>query len=357
MLRRGQRAWLWRGPRSTGRVQGVSCVTVELPGIAEVRAAASRLAAVAVRTPLLNFPWLDEHLGGRVFLKAETFQRTGSFKFRGAWNRLVQLSPAQRARGVVAFSSGNHAQGVAEAASLLSMPATLVMPTDAPFIKQAATRALGGQVVLYQRGLESREALAARLAEQGGAVLVPAFDDPQVIAGQGTVGLEMAEDLTALGLTPDLAVICAGGGGLTAGCALALCETFPEVAVYTAEPEACDDHRRSFVSGQRERNAEEGGSICDALLAPMPGELTFAINARRCRGGFAVSDEQVRATMRLAFERLKLVLEPGGAVALAALLYRVGPLDGRVAVATLSGGNVDPELFAACLSAPASAVG
>ncbi|MCC5862477.1 MAG: threonine/serine dehydratase [Gammaproteobacteria bacterium] len=332
-------------------------MTVELPDVAEVRAAAARLAGVAVRTPLLNFPWLDERLGGRVFLKAETFQRTGSFKFRGAWNRLVQLPAEARARGVVAFSSGNHAQGVAEAARLLGLPAIIVMPTDAPAIKQAATRALGAEVVLYQRGRESREAIAARLAAERGATLVPAFDDPQVIAGQGTAGLEIAEDLAALGLAPDLAVICAGGGGLTAGCALALCDAFPEVAVYTAEPEACDDHRRSFISGRRERNAEEGGSICDALLSPMPGELTFAITARRCRGGFAVSDDEVRATLRLAFERLKLVLEPGGAVALAALLHRVGSLEGRVAVATLSGGNVDPELFAACLSAPAAGAG
>ncbi|TVQ45005.1 MAG: threonine/serine dehydratase [Gammaproteobacteria bacterium] len=332
-------------------------MTVELPDVAEVRAAAARLAGVAVRTPLLNFPWLDERLGGRVFLKAEIFQRTGSFKFRGAWNRLVQLPAEARARGVVAFSSGNHAQGVAEAARLLGLPATIVMPTDAPAIKQAATRALGAEVVLYQRGRESREAIAARLAAERGATLVPAFDDPQVIAGQGTAGLEIAEDLAALGLAPDLAVICAGGGGLTAGCALALCDAFPEVAVYTAEPEACDDHRRSFISGRRERNAEEGGSICDALLSPMPGELTFAITARRCRAGFAVSDDEVRATLRLAFERLKLVLEPGGAVALAALLHRVGSLEGRVAVATLSGGNVDPELFAACLSAPAAGAG
>ncbi len=330
-------------------------MTVEPPGMAEVRAAASRLAGVAVRTPLLNFPWLDERLGGRVFLKAETFQRTGSFKFRGAWNRLVQLPEGARARGVVAFSSGNHAQGVAEAARLLGMPATLVMPGDAPAIKQAATRALGAEVVLYERGRESREAIAARLAGERGATLVPAFDDPDVIAGQGTAGLEIAEDLTALGLVPDIAVTCAGGGGLTAGCALALCDVFPEIAVFTAEPAACDDHRRSFISGQRERNAEEGGSICDALLAPMPGELTFAINARLCRGGFAVSDAEVRATMRLAFERLKLVLEPGGAVALAALLHRVGDLDGRMAVATLSGGNVDPVLFADCLTPPAAA--
>lgn len=332
-------------------------MTIELPDVAEVRAAAARLAGVAVRTPLLNFPWLDERLGGRVFLKSEIFQRTGSFKFRGAWNRLVQLPAEARARGVVAFSSGNHAQGVAEAARLLGLPATIVMPTDAPAIKQAATRALGAEVVLYQRGRESREAIAARLAAERGATLVPAFDDPQVIAGQGTAGLEIAEDLAALGLAPDLAVICAGGGGLTAGCALALCDAFPEVAVYTAEPEACDDHRRSFISGRRERNAEEGGSICDALLSPMPGELTFAITARRCRAGFAVSDDEVRATLRLAFERLKLVLEPGGAVALAALLHRVGSLEGRVAVATLSGGNVDPELFAACLSAPAAGAG
>ena len=326
---------------------------VRLPDANDVVAAARRLAGVAVRTPLLQAPWLDAELNGRVFLKAEIFQRTGSFKFRGAWNRLVQLDACARARGVVAFSSGNHAQGVAEAARLLGMAATIVMPADAPAIKIANTRALGAAVVLYDRLRERREAIAARLADEQGATLVPAFDDPHVIAGQGTTGLEIAEDLAALNLTPSLAIVGASGGGLTAGCALALKSRFPSVDVYTAEPAGLDDHRRSFVSGTHERNDASARSICDALLAPTPGELTFAINRRLCAGGYAVSDAEVDATMRLAFARLKIVLEPGGAVALAALLYRVGDLAGQCAVVVLSGGNVDAHAFAACVTAEA----
>ena len=323
-----------------------------LPDVNDVVAAANRLAGVAVRTPLLQAPWLDAQLNGRVFLKAEIFQRTGSFKFRGAWNRLVQLDSSARARGVVAFSSGNHAQGVAEAARLLGMNATIVMPADAPAIKIANTRALGADIVLYDRLRERREEIAARLTEKRGATLVPAFDDVDIIAGQGTAGLEIAEDLAALDITPDLAIICAGGGGLTAGCALALKSRFPKVDVYTAEPAGLDDHRRSFLSGAPALNDAASRSICDALLAPMPGELTFAINRRLCAGGYAVSDAEVAATMRLAFARLKLVLEPGGAVALAALLHRVGDLAGQCAVVTLSGGNVDADMFAACITDP-----
>lgn len=328
-----------------------------LPEAADVHAAARRLAGVAVRTPLLNFPWLDERLNGRVFLKAEIFQRTGSFKFRGAWNRLVQLDEAARARGVVAFSSGNHAQGVAEAARLLGLRATIVMPADAPAIKRENTRALGAEVVLYDRLRESREQIAARLAEETEATLVPAYDDPDIIAGQGTVGLEIADELAALGLVPAQVLVCAGGGGLTAGCALALTAHFPEVAIFTAEPEGLDDHRRSLRSGRREVNDAKARSICDALLAPTPGELTFAINRRLLAGGHAVSDAEVAATVRLAFERLKLVLEPGGAAALAALLFRVGDLAGECAAVTLSGGNVDPALFSQCLAATPGAAG
>jgi len=325
---------------------------VRLPDANDVTAAATRLAGVAVRTPLLHSPWLDARLNGRVFLKAEIFQRTGSFKFRGAWNRLVQLDAAARARGVVAFSSGNHAQGVAEAARLLGMAATIVMPADAPAIKIENTRALGATVVLYDRLRERREEIAARLADEHGATLVPAFDDPHIIAGQGTAGHEIAEDLAALALTPDLAIICAGGGGLTAGCALALKSRFPTVDVYTAEPTGLDDHRRSFAAGARVSNDAASQSICDALLAPAPGELTFAITRELCAGGYAVSDAEVAATMRLAFARLKLVLEPGGAVALAALLHRVGDLAGQCAVVTLSGGNIDAAMFAACITDP-----
>ncbi len=323
-----------------------------LPNAAEVEAAARRLAGVAVRTPLLELPVLNNHVNGRVFLKAEMFQRTGSFKFRGAYNRLVQLSPEESARGVVAFSSGNHAQGVAEAARLLGIAATIVMPADAPAVKLANTRALGAEVVVYDRRLESREDLATRLAAERGAVLVPSFDDYHIIAGQGTAGLEIAEDLQRRGVTPGRVLICAGGGGLTAGCALALKARFPDTAIYTVEPADWDDHRRSFASGQREQVAGDAPvSICDALLSPSPGELTFRINRALCAGGLSVSDAEVMQAVAWAFTRLRLVLEPGGAVALAGLLMRKVDLDGGSVVVMCSGGNIDPAMLMRCLDA------
>jgi threonine dehydratase len=320
-------------------------VEMALPTAADVDAAARRLAGVALRTPLVASPVLDQLTGGRVFLKAETLQRTGSFKFRGAYNKLSSIPQAQRRGGVVAYSSGNHAQGVAAAARILGMPAVIVMPRDAPRPKRERTAALGGEVVLYDREREDREAIARKIAEQQGAVLVPPYDDALIIAGQGTAGREIVEDLAAASLAPDVIVVCASGGGLTAGIALAVKARVPAARLYTAEPQNFDDHARSFKSGRRESNAAISGTICDALMARMPGELTFAINRTLVGDGVVVSDEEVGAAVAFAFRELKLVVEPGGAVALAALMSGKLDVKGKVAVAVLSGGNVDPELF------------
>src|SRR5499426_3156222 len=251
-----------------------------LPTAADVDAAARRLAGIALHTPLINSPVLDALTGARVFLKAETLQRTGSFKFRGAYNKLSQIPPAQRANGVVAYSSGNHAQGVAAAAQLLGMPAVIVMPSDAPRPKRERTAALGAEIVLYDRDREDRAAIARAIAEKRGAVLVPPFDDPMIIAGQGTAGREVVEDLAALGLVPDVVVIGASGGGLIAGIALAIKSRVPGAKFYSAEPEGFDDTARSFKSGKREVNARMSGTICDALMTNTPGAITFEINRK-----------------------------------------------------------------------------
>ncbi|HTV27214.1 MAG TPA: threonine/serine dehydratase [Xanthobacteraceae bacterium] len=318
---------------------------VPLPTVADVDEAARRLDGVALRTPLLTSAVLDAMTGGRVFLKAETLQRTGSFKFRGAYNRLSAIPMERRAGGVVAYSSGNHAQGVAASARLLGMPCVIVMPSDAPRAKRERTAAFGAQIVLYDRAREDREAIAEAIAAERGATLVPPYDDALIIAGQGTAGREIVDDLNALGLKPDVVVVTASGGGLTAGIALAVKARVPTAAVYTAEPQGFDDHARSFRSGQREQNAALTGTICDALMARMPGKLTFAINRSLVGAGVVASDEEVAAAVAFAFAELKLVVEPGGAVALAALMTRKIDITGKVAVAVLSGGNVDPELF------------
>jgi threonine dehydratase len=315
------------------------------PAFADIEAAAQRLRGVAVRTPLLHSPVLDDLVGAQVFLKAETLQRTGSFKFRGAYNKLSSIPPERRAAGVVAYSSGNHAQGVAAAARLFGMPAVIVMPADAPRRKRERTAALGADIVLYDRDREDRAAIAAGIVRERGATLVPPFDDPFIIAGQGTAGLEILDDLTALGLTPDLAVIGASGGGLSAGIALAMKTRVPEAEFFTAEPEGFDDTLRSFKSGRRERNARMSGTICDALMTETPGALTFPITSKLIGQGVVASDAEVGRAVAFAWRELKLVVEPGGAIGLAALLARKLDVKGKVAVAVLSGGNVDADLF------------
>ncbi len=313
----------------------------EIIGIEDIEAAAARLAGVARRTPLLASEALDAQVGGRLLIKPEPLQRTGSFKFRGAYNTIAQLPPGP----VVAYSSGNHAQGVALAARLLGRDATIIMPADAPAIKKANTERLGATLVLYDRHAEDREAIGREIAERTGAQLVKPYNDPRIMAGQGTVGLEMALDARALGIVPDAAIVCCGGGGLIAGTATALRHHFPKIAVYSAEPAGFDDTARSLRSGKRETNTPGATSICDALLAPMPGELTFAVNRWLLAGGLAVDDRAVLEAMRQAFLELKVVVEPGGAIALAAAL--VGALDcrGKTVLVVLSGGNVDPARF------------
>jgi threonine dehydratase len=315
------------------------------PTLADVENAARRLEGVAVRTPLLESPLLNAQLGGRLLVKAESLQRTGSFKIRGAYNRLSCLEPAQRAVGVVAYSSGNHAQGVAHAAQLLGVPATIVMPADAPALKIANTRAYGAEVVLYDRYRESREAIGERLGRERGAVVVPPFDDPDIIAGQGTVGLEIVDQASAMGARLDAVLAAASGGGLVAGIALAVTAKSPGTKIYCAEPSALDDHARSLASGRRESNDPAARSICDALLAPTPGEITFAINSRRLAGGVVASDDEVKRAMAIAFQHFKLVVEPGGAVALAAVLHGRVAISGRTVAVVASGGNVDVATY------------
>jgi threonine dehydratase len=316
-----------------------------LPTAADVERAAQRLAGVALHTPLVASPVLDALTGGRIYLKAETLQRTGSFKFRGAYNKLSSIPPERRAGGVVAFSSGNHAQGVAHAAKLLDMPAVIVMPRDAPRPKRERTQAFGAEVVLYEREREDREAIARDLAARRGATLVPPYDDPMIIAGQGTAGREIVDDLALEGVTPDVVIVNASGGGLTAGIALAVKARAPAARLYTAEPQGFDDHARSFRSGKRETNSAASGSICDALMSPSPGKMTFEINRALVGEGLTASEEEVARAVAFAFRELKLVVEPGGAVGLAALISGKVDVSGKVAVAVLSGGNVDPELF------------
>ena len=320
--------------------------TTILPTATDIEAAAKRLSGVAVRTPLINAPVLDERLGARVFLKAETLQRTGSFKFRGAYYKISSIPEERRRAGVVAYSSGNHAQGVAAAARLLGMPATIVMPSDAPLLKRQRTLALGAEVVLYDRNTQDRAAIAKKLVTERGATLVPPYDDPLIIAGQGTIGVEIVEDLARLSLKPEIVVVGASGGGLAAGISLGVKARVPSAKFYTVEPEGFDDTLRSFKSGQREHNERMSGSICDALMSNTPGELTFPITRDLIGAGITASDTEVARAVRYAFEELKLVVEPGGAIGLAALLAGKLDVKGKVVVGILSGGNVDAELFA-----------
>ncbi|EKE45356.1 pyridoxal-phosphate dependent enzyme [Oceaniovalibus guishaninsula JLT2003] len=312
-----------------------------------IRAAADRAAGVVRRTPMLSSPRLDAIAGRRVLVKAESLQQTGSFKFRGGWAAVSALDPKTRRRGVLACSSGNHAQGVAMAARMHDAPAVIVMPADAPRSKIDGTRALGGEVVLYDRATEDRDAIAADLAHRRDLTLILPFDDPQVIAGQGTVGLEIAEEAGRDGRADVL--VCCGGGGLASGVALALEAEAPGLRVRTVEPAGFDDVARSLSAGRIVRNGRLSGSRCDAILTPQPGALTFPILQRLCGPGMAVTDDEAMQAMALAFAHLKLVLEPGGAVALAAALFRPQSVTGDTVICVATGGNVDACAFTVAL--------
>lgn len=319
----------------------------------DIEAAAARLQRVAIATPLLQGTSLDDRVGGTLLLKPECWQRTGSFKIRGAYNRLSLLPAEAAARGAVAWSSGNHAQGVAAAGRLLGIHTAIVMPLDAPRAKLENTRRLGGEVITYDRYSGDREKIARAVAAERGAELVPSFEHPDVIAGQGTVGLEIASQSVELGFTPDQVVIPCGGGGLTAGCAIALRSRWPDLDIIVAEPEFYDDTTQSLQSNKRVHVPTTAPSLCDALLTEAPGELTLEIMRRHVAGGVVVSDAEVKAAMRVAFRELKLVVEPGGAAALAAVLgERIATRD-RVTVVVLSGGNVDFDVFSAIQLGPA----
>ncbi len=310
--------------------------------INDIRAAQARLAGHARRTPLLTSPFLDAIAGRRVWVKAECLQHTGSFKFRGAWSALTALP--EGARGVIACSSGNHAQGVALAARMRGLEAVIVMPRDAPTIKIANTRALGAEVVLYDRAREDRDAIATRVAAERGLILIPPFDHRQVIAGQGTTGLEIAQDAHALGLSNAQVLVCCGGGGLSAGIALALEAEAPQMQVRTVEPEGFDDVAASLRAGAVVTNPTRAG-LCDAIVTPAPGRLTWPILKRLCGPGLVVPDTDTLRAMGQAFARLKLVLEPGGAVALAAALFQPDQIAGEDVIVIASGGNVDSAVF------------
>jgi threonine dehydratase len=320
-----------------------------MPEFQDIEAAQARLVGFAVRTPVLESPRLNEIAGGRVLVKAECLQRTGSFKFRGAWNLISQLDKSSAPGGVVAFSSGNHAQGVAAASQIRGLPALIVMPSDTPGIKQDNTRAYGGEVVTYDRATESREAIAAGYVTARGAVLVPPFEHKDIIAGQGTAGLELAEAASLRGVALDDVLVCCSGGGLTAGIALAMEEKSPGTRVHSVEPQGFDDYARSLKSGRIEKNPRASGSICDALMSVSPGAITFAVNKRLLGEGLTVTDAQAAEAVRFAFTELKLVLEPGGAVALAAVLSGKIETKGRAVGVIASGGNCDAETFARIL--------
>ena len=326
--------------------------TPKLPTHDDVQAAHRRIAPHIVRTPMLRHPLLDQRTGGRILIKPEPLQRTGSFKLRGATNAILQLTEAERRQGVVTHSSGNHGQATAAAAASVDAHATVFMPNDAPAIKVESTRRWGAEIIRYHRNTDDREALAGAHAARSGAVLVPPFDHAGVIAGQGTLALELIDDARAAGLTMDALLACTGGGGLIAGCALAIEGASPTTRVYAVEPEGWDDTARSLAQGERLENAPGGSTLCDALLSKMPGRITFALNQSRLAGGVWVSDAEVLAAIAFAFSHLKLVVEPGGAVCLAALL--AGKFDARDQVVgiVLSGGNVDPAVFGRALALP-----
>jgi threonine dehydratase len=316
-----------------------------MSNIEMINAAAIRAKGIVRRTPLLSSPFLDEIAGRRVFVKAECLQHTGSFKFRGAWSALSGMSSADRTKGVLASSSGNHAQGVALAAKMHGVPAVIIMPSDAPKQKIDNTRALGAEVVLYDRSGEDRDVIGAKLEAERGLVLVKPFDNVFVIAGQGTTGLEIAEQAKEQGIESAQVLVPCGGGGLTSGISIALAANAPDMVVRPCEPEGFDDAIRSLKSGKIEENAQRSGSICDAIVTPSPGEMTFPVMKKLCQPGVAVTEQECLMAMAHAFARLKIVIEPGGAVALATALFHSDKLPNGDVIAVASGGNVDAGMF------------
>lgn len=324
---------------------------MSLPTHDDVRAAALRIAPHIVRTPMLRHALLDQLTGGTILVKPEPLQRTGSFKLRGATNAALRLDAGQRKAGVVTHSSGNHGQATACAAAMLGIPALIAMPSDAPGIKVESTRRWGAEITFFDRKTTDRETLAETLATERGGIVLPPFDHPDVIAGQGTLALELFEDAAAAGLTLDALAVCTGGGGLIAGCALAAEGASPATRVFAVEPEGWDDTKRSLEAGTRIANDGKGETICDALLSMRPGAITFAVNQPRLAGGVVVTQAEVFRAMRFAFEHLKVVAEPGGAVALAAVLAGKVDAKGKTVGVVISGGNVDPAVFARALAA------
>lgn len=318
--------------------------------IETVRDAARQIRNVVVQTPLIENPTLNEIAGGRVFVKAECLQHTGSFKFRGAYNRLSRLDAHERKQGVLAFSSGNHAQGVALAAKLLGIKATIVMPQDAPKLKLDATRGYGADVVLYDRYTEDREEVARSIAGDSGITVVPPYNDPFIMAGQGTAGLEVTEELSRLGVQPDQALVNCGGGGLASGFFTAMCDSFPALNSYVVEPNDFDDVKRSLESGNIETVSFDARSVCDALLTPSPGNLTFPVLKERAATGLTVTDDEALEAVAFAAKSLKLVGEPGGVVSLAAILAGKVETKGKNTVCIISGGNIAPDMLQSCLS-------
>lgn len=314
-----------------------------------IEAAAVRLQGHARETPILTSPFLDKLAGRRVLVKPECLQHTGSFKFRGAWSAISALDAEARKRGVIAYSSGNHAQGVAYAATLHGVQSVIIMPSDAPALKIKNTRALGAEVILYDRANESREEIGEALSRERDLTLIRPYDEPQVVAGQGTVGLEVARQARDLGVTDADVLVCCGGGGLTSGVALALEKHAPGLRARPCEPKGFDDVKRSLASGSVQTNNAAAGNICDAILTPRPGDITFPILRRLCGPGLAVSEDEALRAMALAFLRLKVVLEPGGAVSLASALFRKDDIQGDAVIVVASGGNVDPQVFARAL--------
>lgn len=317
----------------------------QAPSYDDVKEAAISLQGEAVVTPLLSNDQLNRRTGARVFIKPECLQRTGSFKFRGAFNAISKLTDAERATGIVASSSGNHAQGIACAAKLFGARATILMPSDAPQLKIERTKGHGAEVVLYDRATEDREARAKEVLAERGGVFIHPYNHPDVIAGQGTVGLEMAEQVKALGSEFDRVLVCTGGGGLTAGVTLSVRKYFPNAKIHPVEPEGFDDYRKSLASGQIVQNTQTSGSICDAILTPAPGEIGFLINCQELSEGIVISDEEALEAVRFAYSELKLVVEPGGAAALAGLLQAGERWSGETIGVVISGGNIDPEIF------------